>query len=69
MSLFFFFFFAFSCFPKDRQWNGAKLLSSLFGMAARAAVHKPIPHDKWDLILQVFCVISVGNEGPNIGTH
>lgn len=63
--------------PLDRKWvTNEPLLSPLqrlsakrcqaavqsFGMAARAAVHKPIPHDKWDLILQVFCVISVGNE-------
>lgn len=63
----------------DRKWvTNEPLLSLLqrlsvkwcqaavqyFGMATRAAVHKPIPHDKWDLILQVFCVISVGNEAP-----
>lgn len=44
------------------KWCQAAVQS--FGMAARASVHKPIPHDKWELILQVFCVISVGNEAP-----
>lgn len=65
--------------PPDRKWvTNEPLLFLLqrpsvkpcqaavqpFGVAARAAVHKPIPRDKWDLILQVFCVISVGSEGP-----
>lgn len=44
------------------KWCQAAVQS--FGMAARASVHKPIPHDKWELILEVFCVISVGNEAP-----
>lgn len=65
--------------PLDRKWvTNEPLLSCFidlsvkrcqaavqtFGMAVRATVHKPIPHDKWDLILQVFSVISVGNEAP-----
>lgn len=52
------------CCFRGCQWNAAKLLSSLFGIAAGAAVDKPIPHDKWDLILQIFYVISVGSKAP-----
>ncbi len=44
------------------RWCQAAVQSS--GVAARAVVHKPIPHDKWVLIPQVSCVISVGNEAP-----
>lgn len=44
------------------KWCQAAVQS--FGTAARAAVHKPIRRDKWDLILQVLCIISVGNEAP-----
>lgn len=54
MSLWFF------CFRLSVKWCQAAVQS--FGLPAEAVVHKPIPHDKWDLIRQVFCVISVGNE-------
>lgn len=42
------------------KWCQAAVQSS--GIAA----HKPIPRDKWDLILQVFCVISVGNKASTL---
>lgn len=53
----------FSCFI-DLSVRRCQAAVQTFGMVVRATVHKPIPHDKWDLILQVFSVISVGNWAP-----
>lgn len=44
----------------SQKWCQAAVQSS--GTTA----HKPIPRDKWDLILQVFCVISVGNKASTL---